>query len=794
MSFFRRGTLLPATLIAVVVGVSARGDRPSTAYIFPAGGRRGTTVKVRIGGYNLHDSAAFHLQGGGIAVPKRVTRTSTLFFEGPVIPQPPSQGKEDYPKDYAATVRISGDARLGTRRWRVSTAQGVTAARKFIVGDLPEVVEREIDGAPIPVDVKLPVTVNGRIFPREDVDIWRFAAKKGQTVTCEVNASRFGSPLDSRLEVRDADGRRIAENTDALGTDSRLIFTAPRDGRYAVRIHDVKFQGLQSYVYRLTITAGPQVTSVFPLGGRRGETIRLQLRGANVPESLSVKLPRSPQPQFTHRIRTAMGVGNSFRLELDDLPEYDDASGTPGSRALPAVFNGRILQAGEVDAWRVSAKKGEQWLLDLKAARLGSPLDSVLTVVDATGKQIATSDDMGSGQTDSQLRLTIPADGVYTVRVQDRLASRGGPDFAYRLRIAKPVAAGPGFRVRMATDALSVDRGKSAALKLSVERLGGFQSDIALKIAGLPKGVTVTGTKIAGKTSKAQLTFKVDGNAKIGLSSVRIDARATIGGKPVTQRVVPGAASGEPAQTDLLLAVALPTPFKFTAPFETRYGARGSTFTRHYKLERGGFQGPITVRLADIQARHLQGVSGKTIVVPAGKSEFDYTISMPPWMEIGRTSRTCIMAVGVVTGKDGRRHQVSYSTTGQDEQFIVLVDPGRLAVRLKGKTLQLQRGRTVAVPVQVARGNGLSGPVTVELVVAGHIRGVTAKPIVIPSKARNGMLHVAFGKTGCGPFNMPLIIRATLNKRGKQSHVAETLLPVVVDGKPTPIGYFNSRR
>ena len=81
---------------------------------------------------------------------------------------------------------------------------------KFMTGDLPEVVEQEIDGEPVPVEVKLPVTINGRIFPSEDVDVWTFKACKGQTICCEVYAARLGSPLDSRLEVRDPGGQPIA--------------------------------------------------------------------------------------------------------------------------------------------------------------------------------------------------------------------------------------------------------------------------------------------------------------------------------------------------------------------------------------------------------------------------------------------------------------------------------------------------------------------------------------------------------------------------------------------------------
>jgi hypothetical protein len=88
----------------------------------------------------------------------------------------------------------------------------------------------------------------------------------------------------------------------------------------------------------------------------------------------------------------------------------------------------------------------------------------------------------------------------------------------------------------------------------------------------------------------------------------------------------------------------------------------------------------------------------------------------------------------------------------------------------------------------------LAGPVTVELVLPPHIRGVAAKPVVVPAGATQGTLSVRFAESRSGPFNMPLMIRATLNKEGKSPHTAETYLSLVVDGKPTPMSYFPSRQ
>ena len=69
-----------------------------------------------------------------------------------------------------------------TISWRVSNSQGITAARPFEVGDLPEIVEQEMASDPIPVRVELP---DG----------------------AEIEGTATALDADGRLVVRLADGR-----------------------------------------------------------------------------------------------------------------------------------------------------------------------------------------------------------------------------------------------------------------------------------------------------------------------------------------------------------------------------------------------------------------------------------------------------------------------------------------------------------------------------------------------------------------------------------------------------------
>lgn len=763
-----------ALLLLLFVPAFAAANPPVASYIFPAGGQRGSKVNVRVGGLFLHQKCGFEMLGPGITAPTHLLKTNTIWFEGPLLPLPDSQRQEDYPKDMAGALAIAADAPLGVRYWRLWTSQGATASMKFVVGDLPEIVESEIDGDPIPVNVALPLTINGRIFPRENIDIYSFRARKGETVRCEVQAARLGSPLDARLEVRDPQGRRIAENDDHFGADPLIVFTPPADGEYQVRIHDTQNLGGQAHVYRLTLTSEPYVEHIFPLGGRRGSTVQFEAAGQAIPAQLNAPLPADAPADYAHAFTVGAKRTNPVLLDVDDLPEILDRSKT---HPLPAVFNGRIARAGDVDTWKWQGKKGDTWDFDLRAIRLGSKLDGIVTISDPAGKTLAKGE---ATATDPAVRFTVPADGEYHVQVHDRFRSRGGPDFAYRLRVAPPAAAD--FRLTFNADArqppggdaLTLLRKGTAKLKITADRLGGFKEPITLEVTGLPQGVTVTGTTIAANQAGIDLTFKSDESTKIDVSRLTIVGKA----KDIerTASLLSSPAGGQ-RTSSVLLAVALPTPFVMKGEYDMGFAPRGGIHKRTYKIERNGYDGPIEVGLTDRQARHLQGVEGPTIVVPAGATEFTYSAYLPPWMETGRTCRVCVMGVGVIKEPDGSEHRVSFSSVNQNEQLVAVVGPGKLAIEADKTSFTAEPGKTFAVPVRIKRGQGVEGVVELELIVAPHQRALTGAKTSIAAKDERGELVIRCANPMTGAFNMPVIVRATL-RQGGEPIVAEVKLDV----------------
>jgi hypothetical protein len=296
-------------------------------------------------------------------------------------------------------------------------------------------------------------------------------------------------------------------------------------------------------------------------------------------------------------------------------------------------------------------------------------------------------------------------------------------------------------------DAITVLRGGEAKFKLLADRSGGFADELHLQIEGLPEGVTVANApKLQKGQNQQDIVLKADATTKLVTSRLRISGQYKFQDADRTVVATIQRPLGEPASSEILLRVGVPTPFKLKGIFETKYAPRGSTFTRRFKVERNGFEGPLWVDIADRQARHLQGATGPKLQVPADASEFEYPVTLPPNMEIGRTSRTCVAIFGEVLDADGTKHVVSHTSQEQNEQAIVIVDPNRLSIESPIRSVRRDPGTEVRIPFRVGRGVGLRGAVRVELVVPRSVRGLLSDAVEVPDGRTSGVLTLRFVK------------------------------------------------
>ena len=110
-----------------------------------------------------------------------------------------------------------------------------------------------------------PLALNGVIGQKGEEDWFRFPGIKGAALEVNVFARRLRSPLDSTVEVFDANGTSLAANDDAAGPDSYLKFTPAETTNYFLRVRDSLGQGGRDFAYRVEITpAEPRLALRIP--------------------------------------------------------------------------------------------------------------------------------------------------------------------------------------------------------------------------------------------------------------------------------------------------------------------------------------------------------------------------------------------------------------------------------------------------------------------------------------------------------------------------------------------------
>ena len=154
-----------------------------------------------------------------------------------------------------------------------------------------------------------PNAFNGIIGTPEDIDFFKFAAKKGESLKVECFGRRLRTALDPVVDLFNIKGQRLAGSDDNNGPDPSFDFSVPDDGEYVVSVRDHLRRGESTYVYRLEITPQepglsisiPRVTRydqdrqqiVVPRGGRYSTLINASRR--NFGGEIVVKADQLPQ-------------------------------------------------------------------------------------------------------------------------------------------------------------------------------------------------------------------------------------------------------------------------------------------------------------------------------------------------------------------------------------------------------------------------------------------------------------------------------------------------------------------
>src|SRR5207248_10364289 len=125
------------------------------------------------------------------------------------------------------------------------------------------------------------------------------------------------------------------------------------------------------------------------------------------------------------------------------------------------------------------------------------------------------------------------------------------------------------------------------------------------------------------------------------------------------------------------------------------------------------------------------------------------------------TSRSVVMATGVVREPDGSEHEVGFSSPGAELQVIAVIGPGVLGLEALRTSLAVAPGSVSEIPVKVARGESVKGPVRVELAAGDAARGLSAEPLVLDKGLDEGVLRIQCRQAATSPPSGSIVIRAS---------------------------------
>jgi len=624
---------------------------PRLTSVFPQGAGPATSVRVEILGEFLD-------------------RASSVMFLDESI-----SGKviEVHATRLELEFNVSSGAGNGPHYFRILSPRGASNVLLFRVGDLPHVTEQEPNSTFAEANsVKPPLTINGRLNVDGDFDFFRFRAEAGQTWIFALQAARNGSGLGAALILLDEQAREMARNEDYFIWDPFIEYKFDRSGTYTVVVQPTHTQLDPNFAYQLDIRSAPHLETVSPISVTPGASLEATLYGAGF-------LDKSTRLFFTRDGAVPAGFGGRILETRDssamihiEVPNsaragtYDLALVTPTGCSDTATFlvdPTAVYRGGETieppvsitgtahyrdpERFRFTAKKGQTLVFEVRAHRFGSPVDSVLRILDEKGKQLAVNDDADfpgvADNKDSRIFHTFDADGRYEVEIRN-LVRVTGEDFPYQLLIYRPV---PHANVMLASDQPYVDAGGDGVIKVTAERLFGFDGPVELSVAGLPDGVTTETAVISPGQTSASIPLHARGAHPGVYSNVQVFAKGVEAPAWRSVKISGGEGEGQTfARIDRAALLVSERPL-FALEAEV---------TRVTLVRGGKVDIPVQIQRAQDFAADIQfqvdglppGVTAETVTAPGGLSNVRIRLTASNSAAIGRTKE--IAVIGTADG------------------------------------------------------------------------------------------------------------------------------------------------
>jgi hypothetical protein len=801
----------------------------------PPGGQAGTSVEVLLRGVDLDDIEGLLVSDSRLKVEK--------------VPDPPvdPKAKNPPPPPIKYKITIPAGMPVGVYDVRAIGRWGISNPRAFQVGTLKEEMEKEPNNdvpkvaadpkaPPTAQKVELNTTINGSIGGKTDVDYYNFAAKKGQRIVAACASFSIDSQLNPLLELYHTKGNKfLASNRNYSERDAVLDYLIPEDGEYYVRLCQFAYiiGDDKSTFYRLTLSTAPWIDSVYPPVVEVGKPASVTLFGKNLPGGTidpamtlddrpleKVVVPINPPMNvfnageiafsgtlppvstsvdgFEYRTKNAVGESNPMLLTFSKVPVVLDngknnTDETAQPLTLPCTVCGMIEELDDQDMYKFTAKKGDVYVLEGFADRLGIPVNLFCLVKKMGEKPQVIANITGNPEIlnenndrlylatdDPKGRISIPEDGEYTLLVTTNTSySRSGPRFVYRVTLQKEE---PDFRVLLLTNksdsagGFTINQGSSQELHVALIRKDGFNDEVLLECEGLPAGVTCVPQTIGPKLTAGVLVLQAAGNAGKSAGEFKIKASATVDGKKVVRSVrtaclVWPSGNNVPAiirlSRSICVAVREKGPYSLETSVKELEVPVGGNASFKVKINRNWPE----LKSANIALTRLSAPAannGKYINLPnvnlngtAGEAEVKFQVpngSVPGIFNVVLQGKTKVNLA--IDPKDSKKKKNVDIYEATPPVKVVVYDKVAELV-IPNPKVSVKQGEEMTLTVQVKRLYNYKGEYQLQLVAPNGVGGISADQVKIPANANEAKIKIKVAKNAKEAAVPNFIIRAS---------------------------------
>ncbi|MGH9405382.1 MAG: hypothetical protein ACRD3D_06040 [Terriglobia bacterium] len=776
---------------AALAGSHAPTIPPVIAKIWPAGIERGSSATVTLDGRNLAGIKAVLFDAPGleahvISVTDVAETAQKIRINVDLSAQVPQGAKQK------AQLRLTASSSVapGIHRLRVQTPLGTSNLVAFDVGSLPEIQTQQPPAGQgqQAQSVTLPATLVGTIAAPGDVNRYEFSGRSGDEVVFRIVASKLGSVLRSVLTLRDSAGKQLAQaGKFSDHPDAVLTYRLPASGLYSIAVRDQEQKGGPGAFYRLDAGDLPYIASVFPLGVRVGHTEEVHVDGVNLGgvHTLSVNPPQNVDGWTTVpvRIKTADGqLSNARELAVIDEPEIDekepnDSPAEAQPISVPAVINGRIDHSGaspDQDYFRFAATKGERLTIEAAASRLGSPLDSVIEVLDPQGRPVPRATIRCLNETSLTLADRDSRGRGY------RLVSRTGFHVNDYLMVGEELDRIAYISDQPDEDILVAGFGGLRTAFLGTSPEAHYVTEPVYRAEVLPPGAKFppNGLPVFNVAYRND-----DGGPGFGADS-RLDFTAPAGGEYVIHIADVRGLQGPDFEYQLLVRKSTPD-FTLTASPENPNVPRGGRVPVEITADRTlGYEGPISITFAGLP----RGITASHASIPVGQDSVTAILSAsddaPAWAPATPFS---VEGRAVAGGKQF----VRIADPTAPLRVAALMPPPDVLVAAQPTEIALAPGHSTTVTVHVTRENGFKGRVPCQ--VENLPPGVTVVNVglngVLVHSGENSHTFTLKAENWVQPVTQPIYVVGAVESNATTDHASPPVLLKIETEQETALAH-----